>query len=85
MYPEYETSPLIVTGGNSLGISLSRIPAEGGNEVGEIKQVVDTCLDTLGHSVRGTVGLYKCHNTGGNQVLYTTGNISLYQPFILNI
>ncbi|KAG0722947.1 Polypeptide N-acetylgalactosaminyltransferase 2 [Chionoecetes opilio] len=25
------------------------------------------CLDTLGHRVEGTVGLYTCHGTGGNQ------------------
>lgn len=28
------------------------------------------CLDTLGHSVDHTVGLYLCHDTGGNQVSY---------------
>lgn len=26
------------------------------------------CLDTLGHSVDSTVGVYLCHDTGGNQV-----------------
>lgn len=25
------------------------------------------CLDTLGHLVEGTVGLYTCHSSGGNQ------------------
>ncbi|CAH2236681.1 jg20900 [Pararge aegeria aegeria] len=25
------------------------------------------CLDTMGHLVDGTVGMYPCHNTGGNQ------------------
>lgn len=25
------------------------------------------CLDTLGHLIDGIVGLYTCHNTGGNQ------------------
>uniref|UniRef100_A0A6M2E192 Polypeptide N-acetylgalactosaminyltransferase n=1 Tax=Xenopsylla cheopis TaxID=163159 RepID=A0A6M2E192_XENCH len=25
------------------------------------------CLDTMGHQAEGTVGLYQCHNTGGNQ------------------
>lgn len=25
------------------------------------------CLDTLGHLNDGTVGLYQCHETGGNQ------------------
>ncbi|CAK1549245.1 unnamed protein product [Leptosia nina] len=27
----------------------------------------DKCLDTMGHLVDGTLGLYPCHNTGGNQ------------------
>ncbi|XP_013180728.1 PREDICTED: polypeptide N-acetylgalactosaminyltransferase 2-like isoform X2 [Papilio xuthus] len=25
------------------------------------------CLDTMGHLVDGTLGMYPCHNTGGNQ------------------
>lgn len=25
------------------------------------------CVDTLGHLVDGTVGIYQCHETGGNQ------------------
>ncbi|KAF6210903.1 hypothetical protein GE061_014015 [Apolygus lucorum] len=25
------------------------------------------CIDTLGHLIGGTVGLYQCHHTGGNQ------------------
>ena len=28
------------------------------------------CLDTLGHVLEGTVGLYACHGAGGNQVIY---------------
>lgn len=28
------------------------------------------CLDTLGHSVDNTVGIYLCHDTGGNQVRF---------------
>lgn len=27
------------------------------------------CLDTLGHFADGVVGVYECHNAGGNQVL----------------
>ncbi|GBP31660.1 Polypeptide N-acetylgalactosaminyltransferase 2 [Eumeta japonica] len=27
----------------------------------------DRCMDTMGHLVDGTVGMYPCHNTGGNQ------------------
>lgn len=26
------------------------------------------CLDTLGHFADGVVGIYECHNAGGNQV-----------------
>lgn len=33
---------------------------------GSIRQGV-YCIDTLGHLVDGTVGLYQCHETGGNQ------------------
>lgn len=25
-------------------------------------------MDTLGHTEDGTLGLYECHNSGGNQV-----------------
>lgn len=34
---------------------------------GEVKQGKD-CMDTLGHSIGGTVGLFECHGSGGNQV-----------------
>lgn len=27
------------------------------------------CLDTLGHFADGVVGVYECHNAGGNQVI----------------
>jgi polypeptide N-acetylgalactosaminyltransferase len=26
------------------------------------------CLDTIGHLLDGTIGLYSCHDSGGNQV-----------------
>jgi polypeptide N-acetylgalactosaminyltransferase len=26
------------------------------------------CMDTLGHFADGVVGLFTCHNAGGNQV-----------------
>ncbi len=29
-------------------------------------------MDTLGHFSEGTVGLFACHNTGGNQVWHRT-------------
>ena len=28
------------------------------------------CIDTIGHLAGDTVGLYPCHNTGGNQVRF---------------
>ncbi|XP_026315313.1 polypeptide N-acetylgalactosaminyltransferase 2 isoform X2 [Hyposmocoma kahamanoa] len=42
-----------------------QIPAMVGN-VHSIRQGL-RCLDTMGHLVDGTVGMYPCHNTGGNQ------------------
>lgn len=40
---------------------------EGGMSRGSLRQGPQ-CLDTMGHlSVGGTVGLYTCHGTGGNQ------------------
>ncbi|XP_030383517.1 polypeptide N-acetylgalactosaminyltransferase 2 [Scaptodrosophila lebanonensis] len=36
-------------------------------EVGQIRQDMTECLDTMGHLVDGNVGLFPCHNTGGNQ------------------
>ena len=32
------------------------------------------CMDTLGHTAGGTVGLYTCHGTGGNQEWSLTKN-----------
>ncbi|XP_017954590.1 polypeptide N-acetylgalactosaminyltransferase 2 [Drosophila navojoa] len=36
-------------------------------DVGQFRQDATECLDTMGHIVDGTVGLFPCHNTGGNQ------------------
>ncbi|XP_064541818.1 polypeptide N-acetylgalactosaminyltransferase 2 [Drosophila montana] len=36
-------------------------------EVGQFRQDTTECLDTMGHVIDGTVGLFPCHNTGGNQ------------------
>jgi hypothetical protein len=30
------------------------------------------CLDTLGHLVDNTLGIFLCHNSGGNQVILHT-------------
>ncbi|XP_023942122.1 polypeptide N-acetylgalactosaminyltransferase 2 [Bicyclus anynana] len=42
-----------------------QVPALGGGSYA-IRQG-SKCLDTMGHLVDGTVGMYPCHNTGGNQ------------------
>uniref|UniRef100_A0A6P4EXE0 Polypeptide N-acetylgalactosaminyltransferase n=1 Tax=Drosophila rhopaloa TaxID=1041015 RepID=A0A6P4EXE0_DRORH len=36
-------------------------------EVGQFRQDGTECLDTMGHLIDGTVGIFPCHNTGGNQ------------------
>lgn len=39
------------------------------------------CLDTLGHFADGVVGVYECHNAGGNQVtLQGHTQVSLSSP-----
>jgi len=43
-----------------------KIPDSQDITYGSIKQG-SFCLDTLGHLVDGTVGLYTCHGSGGNQ------------------
>lgn len=53
-----------------------RIPDKHDLAFGSIKQGA-MCLDTLGHTQGGTIGLYECHNSGGNQVrLYMLGLVS---------
>ncbi|XP_068150728.1 polypeptide N-acetylgalactosaminyltransferase 2 [Drosophila tropicalis] len=36
-------------------------------EIGQFRQDGTECLDTMGHLIDGTVGIFPCHNTGGNQ------------------
>ncbi|PIK36103.1 Polypeptide N-acetylgalactosaminyltransferase 2, partial [Apostichopus japonicus] len=43
---------------------------------GSIKQGA-MCLDTLGHTQGGTIGLYECHNSGGNQEFSLTKDGSI--------
>ncbi|GAB6031111.1 Polypeptide N-acetylgalactosaminyltransferase 2 [Chamberlinius hualienensis] len=43
-----------------------RIPDAQDLAFGSIQQG-SNCIDTLGHLVDGTIGLYSCHNSGGNQ------------------
>ncbi|KAL6435097.1 hypothetical protein ACFW04_005297 [Cataglyphis niger] len=42
------------------------IPTSEGGPGGSLKQGT-ACLDSMGHLLDGNVGLYPCHNTGGNQ------------------
>lgn len=41
------------------------------------------CLDTLGHFADGVVGVYECHNAGGNQVALPQRHtqVSLSNPY----
>ncbi|CAH1791456.1 unnamed protein product [Owenia fusiformis] len=43
-----------------------RVPDKQDIAFGSIQQA-SQCMDTLGHFLDGVVGLYTCHNTGGNQ------------------
>lgn len=43
------------------------IPTSEGGPGGSLKQG-STCLDSMGHLLDGNVGLYPCHDIGGNQV-----------------
>ncbi|KAH0807550.1 hypothetical protein GEV33_015238 [Tenebrio molitor] len=48
------------------------IPQATSSHVGELRQGM-YCLDTMGHLIDGTVALYQCHHTGGNQEWGLTG------------
>lgn len=42
------------------------IPHTTTSNIGELRQGI-FCLDTMGHLIDGTVSMYQCHKTGGNQ------------------
>ena len=44
-----------------------RVPDKQDIAFGSIQQG-SMCMDTLGHFSDSTVGIFACHNTGGNQV-----------------
>ena len=45
-----------------------RVPDNGAVAFGAIKHKEDDeCLDTMGHLTDGTLGVYPCHGSGGNQ------------------
>jgi len=48
-----------------------RVPSKKDISFGMLRQDL-YCIDTLGHTYGGSVGMYPCHNTGGNQVHYMT-------------
>lgn len=47
---------------------LFRVPDHQDIAFGALQQG-GNCLDTLGHFADGVVGIYECHNAGGNQVV----------------
>lgn len=49
------------------GVLLFRVPDHQDIAFGALQQGTN-CLDTLGHFADGVVGVYECHNAGGNQV-----------------
>lgn len=48
---------------------LFRVPDHQDIAFGALQQG-GNCLDTLGHFADGVVGVYECHNAGGNQVAF---------------
>ncbi|XP_034519468.1 polypeptide N-acetylgalactosaminyltransferase 2 [Ailuropoda melanoleuca] len=73
--PAARESPSKGVGGGSWGACgikqtilplLSRVPDHQDIAFGALQQGTN-CLDTLGHFADGVVGVYECHNAGGNQ------------------
>lgn len=63
---------------NSQMLHTHRIPDTDVGDDGELKQD-SMCIDTLGHQAGGTMGMYKCHGEGGNQVnIFMYGNIHFH-------
>jgi len=55
-----------------------RVPDHQDIAFGALQQGTN-CLDTLGHFADGVVGVYECHNAGGNQVCEGVG-LSPWRP-----
>lgn len=51
----------------TLCLCVFRVPDHQDIAFGALQQG-GNCLDTLGHFADGVVGIYECHNAGGNQV-----------------
>lgn len=47
---------------------MSRVPNKEMIAFGAVRQTDNRCLDTLGNLSGGTLGLFECHDSGGNQV-----------------
>ncbi len=69
VYPELmQRLPAGSSPSKSSGVVAASVGAGGGLSGGVVRQKATMCLDTYGHRAGGTVGLYTCHGTGGNQV-----------------
>ena len=44
-----------------------RVPDKGDQAFGSVAQG-SMCVDTMGNFADGTLGMFPCHHTGGNQV-----------------
>ncbi|KAJ8913479.1 hypothetical protein NQ315_013859, partial [Exocentrus adspersus] len=61
------------------------IPQATTAHVGELRQGT-FCLDTMGHLLDGTVALYQCHHTGGNQEWsFTSGGFIKHHDLCLTL
>lgn len=68
VYPELmQRLPAGSSPSKSSGVVAASVGAGGGLSGGVVRQKATMCLDTYGHRAGGTVGLYTCHGTGGNQ------------------
>jgi len=48
---------------------LKQLKMPGSDVTTSVMQQGNMCLDTLGHLVDNTPGIFLCHNSGGNQVI----------------
>lgn len=61
------------------------IPQTTTTNYGSLRQGI-YCLDTMGHLLDGTVALYQCHNTGGNQEWgLTSGGLIKHHDLCLTV
>ncbi|XP_052767612.1 polypeptide N-acetylgalactosaminyltransferase 2-like isoform X1 [Mya arenaria] len=76
VYPELKQT-LDQLGGevndNDIEIRQTRVPKKDDQAFGSILQGV-MCIDTMGNFADGILGLFQCHNSGGNQEFTMTSN-----------